>query len=125
MSDELQSETSSTPGEMAPSMRILADGDGAWPDLKDKIKAGKTIHHTGAIDIARLAQGTVSGNSSVAIKVDLANGYSLVLETTMALFLSAADAMRVYEEEDKRRNAIQEPIESRPGIILPNNRHGY
>jgi hypothetical protein len=74
-------------------MTISLSGDNAWPDLQDK----DIIHlANGAppIQIAVLEGGLTSGRPSVAIRIDLPDGQTLVAETTARLFCTAARAIQ-------------------------------
>ena len=74
-----------------PSLRIILDGDGAWPDLTQKANDGLLLQGkwTG---IAALPGGMASGRPSVSIRIDLPDGRVVWTETSMRLFLSAARA---------------------------------
>jgi hypothetical protein len=73
-----------------PALTLKLDGDNAWPDLPNR-----TVHHvTGMFEIAGLAGGMESGKPSIAIRLDLDDGSSVVAETSLALFLMAADAFK-------------------------------
>ena len=71
---------------------IILDGDNAWPDLKDK-----EVVHLGqgapAIQVAVLDGGMASGRPSVAIRIDLPDGRSVIAETSARLFCSAGRAV--------------------------------
>jgi len=80
-------------------MRIILE-EPAWPDLGD-IEQG--MHHgrviwlgNGAppIAITALKGGMTSGKPSVAIRLDLPDGRTVIAETSLALLLAAADAFR-------------------------------
>lgn len=70
--------------------------DGCWPDLKDK----KVFHVSNDefIQYARLTKGMTSGESSVAIRVDLDDGRVVMIETSMRSFLLVADLFQQREE---------------------------
>lgn len=73
-----------------PSIDIRLIGDGAFDDVpKDKL-----IHNLKPLRIAGLSGGMVSGKPSVAIGVFLDDGGCVLTETSLALFLSAADALK-------------------------------
>lgn len=81
-------------------MSISLDGDGCWPDLKGE-KAEKLIWlNDGSMSVALLKGGMQSGNHSVAVRLDLPDGRVVVAETSLALFTSAADAMRTRARMD-------------------------
>jgi hypothetical protein len=65
--------------------------DGAWPELR-----GKTIIHlpNATIWVNGLEAGMESGDPSVAIRIDLPDGTSVITETSLRLFLTAADALK-------------------------------
>lgn len=52
------------------------------------------IHLTGTIRVACLEGGTVSGKPSVGLGFELPDGKVVLAETTLALFLTAADAFK-------------------------------
>ena len=69
-------------------MKIHLDGDGIWPDLVEKqVREGE-------IEVAALQGGLKSGLPSVAIRLDLEDGSVVFAQTSMRLFLAAADAFR-------------------------------
>jgi hypothetical protein len=77
------------------------DGAGVWPDLEAKIAAGTLIHvgqEGGEIAISMISNGVkcASGGTrpSVALRIDLPDGKTVLLETSAAMFLAAADAVR-------------------------------
>ena len=70
------------------SLDLHIEGDNCWPDLKEKGYIGTTI-----TSIAGLPKGTVEGRPSVAIRVDLPDGRVVLAETTLRLFLRAAEAL--------------------------------
>lgn len=74
-----------------PRMDIILDGDGAFADVPPE----KFAHTTEPIRVAILNGGMQSGKPSVAIGVFLPNnGGCVMAETSLALFLSAADAFK-------------------------------
>lgn len=68
---------------------IHLDGDGCWPDLVDE-----PVIETQKMEVAVLSQGMASGAPSVAVRVDLPDGRSVVAQTSLKLFLTAADAFK-------------------------------
>lgn len=75
------------------TIKLELDGDGAFADLADKQE--KVIHLTGPFTIAVLKGGMQSGRPSLALRFDLPDGRVIVQETSVLLFLSAADAIKV------------------------------
>lgn len=73
-------------------MNIILDGDNAWPDLKDK-PADKFHHSKDIAAVAMLNGGMVSGRPSVAFRIELDDGSTVVAETSARLFVSAARAI--------------------------------
>lgn len=72
-------------------LQIELNGDNVWSDLKDK--EDKIIHVT-TMRISSLPNGTVFGNPSVAFRIDLPGGNVVIAETTLALLLTATDALK-------------------------------
>lgn len=69
------------------------EGEGAWLELAGMKNVREWIRDK-PIKIAGLEAGTKSRAPSVAIRFDLADGTSVVAETTLKLFLTAADALK-------------------------------
>lgn len=70
-------------------LEIILDGDNCWPDLK------ATGYRQGELrGVAALPRGTESGKPTVTVRVELPDGTVVLAETTLTLFLSAADAFK-------------------------------
>lgn len=79
-------------------LNISAEGDNVWPDLLEKRES--IIHVTEGMHIAALSSGMESGKPSVAIRIDLPDGSVVIAETSMRLFLGAAEVFRArYQKE--------------------------
>lgn len=78
------------------ALDIKLGGDGAWPELAEKDARGLLIHlaEGSTLGVAALAGGMSSGRPSVAFKFDLPDGRVVLAETSLRLFLAAADALR-------------------------------
>lgn len=84
-------------------LTVKLEGDGAWPDLRTK----NFIHvANGAppIEVAVLDGGLASGRPSVAIRIELPDGQTVVAETTARLFVTAGRAIaakypRLFEDD--------------------------
>jgi hypothetical protein len=76
-----------------PNLSIHPNGDGCWPDMAQAIRSGQVIH-VQDLEVAGLAAGMTSGKPSVAIRIDLPDGRIVFAETSLRLFLTAADALR-------------------------------
>lgn len=74
-----------------PVLDLKLDGDGAWPDLADKLDRVTRIEHA---QITVLDRGMTSGKPSVTVRLDLPDGQIILYETSLALFLTTADAIR-------------------------------
>ena len=78
---------------MTVEMIVYVEGEGVWPDL-----AGKEVIHLAndapPIQVAALSAGMVSGRESVAIRMDLPDGRVVVAETSLRLFVQAADVLK-------------------------------
>lgn len=62
----------------------------AWPDMEPDF-----IHTTEPIGVTALAGGMMSGAPSVAFRIKLPDGKYVIAETSLALFFTAADAMKI------------------------------
>lgn len=82
-------------------LKVTLDGDDAWPDLREK--RDSIIHLSNdapPLQVLGLSGGMQSGRPSVALRLDLPCGCVVVAETSMVLFLAAAQALRArYESE--------------------------
>lgn len=71
-------------------LTLIMDAEGAWPELEgsDRVLEGE------GLQIGVLANGTVKGRPSVVIRVDVGDddGYVILTQTTLRLFLAAARA---------------------------------
>jgi hypothetical protein len=78
-----------------PTITLRLHGDNAYPDLAARPEA---VIHLGndapPIGITALAGGMASGNASVMLRLDLPDGRVVLAETSLRLFLLAADALR-------------------------------
>jgi hypothetical protein len=70
-------------------MSVILDGDGCWPDLQDK----KIIRAIG-LEVAALQGGTKGGSPSVAFRIDLEDGQTVIAETSLRLLLTASDLFK-------------------------------
>jgi hypothetical protein len=88
-------------------MEIHLEGDGCWPDLPEKAAQGKLIHVSNdapPFQVAALGGGMQSGGASVSFRFDLPDGTTVLVETSLALFLMAADMFRErYGDPRERR----------------------
>lgn len=78
-------------------VQIILEGDGVWPDLAAKQEAGTLVwlglgNGVPPIQIGALAGGMTSGEPSVAIRLDLPDGRTVVAELSLRLFMAAAHA---------------------------------
>ena len=71
------------------TLSIILDGEGCWPDL-----AEKGFEKADLVSIAALSDGMTSGKPSIAFRFSLCDGRTAIGQTSLALFLSAADAFR-------------------------------
>lgn len=67
-----------------PALNIVADGDNAWPDLKEKGFIEGDLEA-----VAFLAGGMVSGQPAVALRIRLPDGSYVIAQTSGRLFSSA------------------------------------
>lgn len=76
-----------------PAMHVILEGDAAWPDVAQLAEQGKLIHlRETPWSLAALAMGMRSGRTSIALRLDLPDGRTLIAETSLGLLLGAARA---------------------------------
>lgn len=95
-----------------PRIDLNLDGDGAWPDL-----AGRTdvIHLTGPIGMAAVPAGMSSGRTSVALRLGLPDGRTVVAETSLRALAAAVRAMLArYPDPDPGVRADPTPPDFGP-----------
>jgi len=72
-------------------MKLSLDKERAFADFQNK----QIIHlDKGVIRVAALEKGMQSGEPSVAFGFEIGDGKVVLAETSLALFLAAADALR-------------------------------
>ena len=64
----------------------------AWPELANRAE-GEVIHVTDDLQVTALAGGMESGATSVAIRIDLPDGRTVIAETSLALWIAAGRGM--------------------------------
>ena len=85
-----------------PTLTIVPHGDGAWPDLADRMNRIIYLGNDAEIQMVGLSHGTVTGEPSVALRFDLPDGRIVVAETTLRLFLTAADSLKAVHGDPRR-----------------------
>lgn len=73
-----------------PAIEILLNGDGKLADVKDKMRPQG---NPDSMRVITLDKGMTSGNPSVMIAFELADGTWVACETSVRLFQQAAAAM--------------------------------
>jgi hypothetical protein len=93
-----------------PELHVILEGDGAWPDLAERLSAPRherkraPVIHLGndapPIQMSGLEDGMSSGAPSVIFRLDLPDGTTVLAETSWRLFAYAfwAFAARFGEE---------------------------
>jgi hypothetical protein len=69
-------------------LRIILDGDGAFKEFDGRIEEAEFTH------VTALEGGMASGNPSVAVLVQTRDGRAFFAETSLRLFLTAADVFK-------------------------------
>jgi hypothetical protein len=72
-----------------PAMKIHMNADGCWPDLPPR-----PDEPTEDVEVACMPHGMQSGAPSVFIRINEPDGRVTIAQTSLALFLQAADAFR-------------------------------
>lgn len=85
-----------------PLIRLILDGDNAFPDLKDKIGTDAVVHLADETKwtIVRLQSGMTSGKNSLTLRIDLPDGRTLLAETSVAAFMATAAALGAAEARE-------------------------
>ena len=81
------------------ALKVHLEEEGAFKDYQDK----KIIHlgnDAQPIRIAALEGGMASGKPSIAIGIEIGDDTLVLAETSLKLFLAAADMLRVRFEEE-------------------------
>jgi len=81
-----------------PNMTIITNGDDCWPDLLPEGRRIPVVHTLMPIQVARLPGGMQSGKSSVMFRIELPDGTTVLAETSLELFVSAARALLAADE---------------------------
>jgi hypothetical protein len=79
-----------------PSIHIILDGDGAFPEMKQAMIDGTLIEIDPNVEmkIAALPGGMQSGNPSVALCIPLPDGRLVYAQMSLRMLLFAADAFK-------------------------------
>lgn len=78
------------------SLRLILDGDGAFPDLPDR-----EVITTNRGTMARLKAGMTSGKSSVVIRIDIDDKQTVMFQTSLALLEAGVRAFKARDEYDQ------------------------
>lgn len=80
------------------ALDIILDGDNAWPDLR-----GPGMYTAAELtSIAGLADGTTGGNPAVVFRISMPDGSAVLAQTTLRLFLTAADALIAFYGDPRK-----------------------
>ncbi len=91
-----------------PALSIFLDG----PEAFTPIPSGATVHHvTKAMEVALLEGGMASGKPSVMLRLELPDGSVVIAETSLALFMMAADAFEARHPRPEATPAEKEAAE--------------
>lgn len=101
---------------MSPSLRVKVEGDGAWPDLARKPNRVVRLPDS-AMEIVALAGGMRSGRASVAFRIDLPDGRSVVIETSLRTLHAAVTAIVARHGEPFMQHPLAER-EHKIGLAL-------
>ena len=88
-------------------LRIVLDADGAFPELEGS--QVRKAHAARSIAVAALQGGLKSGGTSIAFVIPLEDGSHVFAETTLKLFLTAADAMKARFGDPRQDDVPPDP----------------
>jgi hypothetical protein len=103
-------------GTLSPSLRVAVDGEGAWPDLARKPNKVMKLGDS-AMAIAALAGGMQSGRASVMFRIDLPDGRTVVIETSLRTLHAAVTAIVARHGEPFMQHPLSER-EHKIGLAL-------
>lgn len=84
-----------------PEMRVVLDRNPAWLDLAEKVKRGRVIHIANSpLEVTAVPHGMASGRASVALRIDLPDGRTVIAETSLRALWSATVALATKYGED-------------------------
>lgn len=91
-------------------LSLNLDGDGAWPDLAKKMRAGKVIHlaDDAEMGLAALAHGMQSGRASVAWRFDLPSGRTVLAEMSLRTLYAGVMGIVARYGEPFMQNPLSE-----------------
>jgi len=75
-----------------PSLKLIMEGDGCWPDLSLKV-----VREAKEIEVACLLCGMQSGKTSVTFRLDMPDGDVVLAQTSLELLEAAVRAFRANE----------------------------
>ena len=70
-------------------VRLSLEGDGCWPELKDKMPPQGVLTH-----VAYLPGGMTSGNPSIMLRGKLEDGTEVLIETSARMFVTLAAGVK-------------------------------
>jgi hypothetical protein len=87
-----------------PILNIICEGDNCWPDLANHPGLHALMgNNSPPIGMALLPFGTVSGQPTVCIRINLPDGKVVLTETTLALLDQAVSIFHAYLEGKSER----------------------
>lgn len=75
-------------------LEIIVNMEGAGERLQ--LDLAHVVHVTSPMTIGGLARGMASGNASVMLLIQLPDGRTVAAETSLKLWLTAADMLRAH-----------------------------
>jgi hypothetical protein len=90
---------------MAHAIQLHLNGDGCWPDLRTG-----NFAHGEIVEAGYLVGGTVEGSPTIALRIRLDNGDTVLAETTLRLFMTLAAAFHGKAERDGFHDIWQGPV---------------
>jgi hypothetical protein len=79
-------------------IKFIVQGDACWPDLRAKLEEGKVEVTDAPLQFAYLPGGMKSGKGSISIRFDLADGRTVIGETSAAALIAVAQALAAKEQ---------------------------
>lgn len=97
------------------TINVNLRGDGAFPELEAKHRAGQLIHlaDDAVIGLAALAHGMDSGRASVAFRFDLPDGHSVLAESSLRNLWTATQLIAQKYGEPHMQQRIAPDVQRR------------
>jgi hypothetical protein len=101
-----------------PSIDLILDGEGAWPDLVTLKRRGKLIepNENATIGLSALTHGMASGRASVALRIDLPDGRVVFAQTSLRVLWNAVKALADKYGEPWMKEGVPDDLATKAAL---------